>query len=381
MRRVVLAVIAGLALVACGPGAPAAGPGGSRGVAPAPSGQAGSAPSGASAAASDHRRQVIDGARAEGEVNAAIQSAWTPEGIWQLEDAVEREFGVRIKINFTPVQNYIQRYSELSSELAAGATPSFDLNQTSDANALLMLENDLLERVDWPILLPTETPPTIVQADGRLAVVYTDHTGLIYDPTTIAEGDAPRSIKELGNPRWRGRFMMWQYTSSYIPWVVMLGREPTLAALRAAMQNGAVADTFVNEYTRFAAKEYPMVMNIGSYFMTAQLRGIPSAFTPLDFSSNTDHSLVVPKRAAHPNAAKLLAAVLVGPEGQRIAESLVGYSNRYYEGSADHRLEQAARAAGFPSFTWWDSADARSLALSAEGQELQREIDRILKGG
>jgi ABC-type Fe3+ transport system substrate-binding protein len=378
MTRTMLAAIVGLLLVACGPGAPS---GGTRGAATEAGAAAGSPASAPAAAAPNLRQQVIDGARAEGQVNAAIQSAWTPGGLAQIEEAIEREFGVRIRINFTPVQNYIQRYSEMSSELAAGATPSFDLNQTSDANALLMLENDLLERVNWAPLLPAGSPPEIVQADGRLAVVYTDHTGLLYDPTVIAEADVPRSIRDLGNPRWRGRFMVWQYTSSYIPWVVMLGREPTLAALRAAMQNGAVADTFVNEYTRFAAKEYPMVMNIGSYFMTAQLRGIPSAFTPLDFSSNTEHSLVIPKRAANPNAAKLLAAVLVGPEGHRIADATVGYSNRHYEGSADYRLEQAARAAGFPSFTWWESAEAKVLALSAEGLELQREIDRILKGG
>jgi hypothetical protein len=151
--------------------------------------------------------------------------------------------------------------------------------------------------------------------------------------------------------------------------------------LRAAMQNGAVAATFVDEFTRFAAKEYPMVMNIGSYYVTAQLQGLPAAFAPLDFSSNADHFLGVPKRAAHPNAAKLLAAVPVGPEGQRIAWEQVGYSSRYYEGSADYRLEQAARAAGFPSFTWWDNPEVKALSVSAEGLELQREIDRILKGG
>jgi hypothetical protein len=175
--------------------------------------------------------------------------------------------------------------------------------------------------------------------------------------------------------------MLAQYPSSYIPWIVMLGREPPLAALRAAIQNGAVTDIYANEYTRFAAKEYPMVKIVGSYYITAQKRGIPAAFTPLDFSSNTDHYVAVPKRAAHPNAAKLLAAVLVGPEGQRIAEEHIGYSNRYYEGSADYRLEEAALAAGFPSFTWWESAEAKALALSAEGQELMREIDRLFKGG
>ena len=124
-----------------------------------------------------------------------------------------------------------------------------------------------------------------------------------------------------------------------------------------------------------------MAMIVGSYAVTAQKRGIAAAFAPLDVSSNGDHFVAVARRVAHPNAAKLVAAVLVGPEGQRIAEEHVGYSSRYYEGSADYRLEQAARAAGFPSFVWWDSAEARALATTPEGLELQKEIEQVLKGG
>jgi iron(III) transport system substrate-binding protein len=387
MMRGLLGLVVCVLIAGCGPSAapaPQAAPPAAGGPSASGAPSAASAPaSGAGASQTDaaYRQQVIDGARAEGQVNAAIQSAWTPDGIKQLEDAIQREFGVAIKINFTPVQNYIQRFAEMSSEVAADTTPSFDLNQTSDANAVMMLDQNLLEAVNWPALLPKGTPPAVVKGDNRLVVVYTDHSGLIYDPTVIPEAEAPRSFKDLANPKWRGKFMLWQYSSAYIPWVVHLGRDQTLAALRAAMQNGAVADTFANEFTRFTAKEYPMIANIGSYYYTAQLRGVPSAFTPLDLSSNADHFVVVPRKAAHPNAAKLLAAVLAGPEGQRIAEALVGYSSRYYEGSADARLEQAARAAGFPSFVWWESAEAKAIALSPEGQEIQKEIERVLQGG
>jgi iron(III) transport system substrate-binding protein len=391
MMRSLMGLVVCVLIAGCGPSAapaPAAKAPSAAGAPPAsgaPSAASAPAPAVGAAASSQsdaaYRQQVIDGARVEGQVNAAIQSAWTPDGIKQLEEAIQREFGVAIKINFTPVQNYIQRFAELSSELAADTTPSFDLNQTSDANAVMMLDQNLLEAVNWPALLPKGTPPAVVKGDNRLVVVYTDHSGLIYDPTVISEAEAPRSFKDLGNPKWRGKFMLWQYSSAYIPWIVHLGRDQTVGALRAAMQNGAVADTFANEFTRFTAKEYPMIANIGSYYYTAQLRGVPSAFTPLDLSSNADHFVVVPRKAAHPNAAKLLAAVLVGPEGQRIADAHVGYSSRYYEGSADSRLEQAARAAGFPSFVWWESPEAKAIALSPEGQEIQKEIERVLQGG
>lgn len=374
MKRVLVALLVGLVTVA-GCGAPAA-PAAPTGGAPRAAAAGGAAPP----AADSYRQQVIDGARREGEVNAAIQSSWTPEGLRELEAAIEREYGVRVKINYSPVQAYPQRLAELSSEVAAGVTPSFDLHQTSDATALMMLEQDLLDTTDWSALLPAGTP-NVVQGDNRLVVIYTDHSGLIYDPTVIAAADVPRSLRDLGNPRWRGKFMLWQYPSAYLPWAVKLGREPLLAAVRAAVHNGASADTFANTFTRFTAKEYPMVMNIGSYYYTAKLRGVSAALAPLDISTNSDHTVAVPRRAAHPNAARLLAAVLAGPEGQRISDKFIGASSRYYEGSADYQLEEAARAAGFDSFSWLGNTEARSLALSPEGQELQRELDRILKGG
>src|SRR5207248_6410861 len=134
----------------------------------------------------------------------------------------------------------------------------------------------------------------------------------------IPDAEVPRSIKDLGQPRWRGKVMLFISPTVYWPWVIRLGRDETYAALRALIQNGAVADTYPNQLTRFAAREYSLATTGVTFQQIAQARGIPSRFTPIDFSANTDHYAFVAQRAAHPNAAKLLAAVLAGPEGQRL---------------------------------------------------------------
>jgi ABC-type Fe3+ transport system substrate-binding protein len=360
--------------------APPAAPASKSGSAPAGGAPGASAGSGGSAAPS-YRQQVIDGARREGEVNALIQSTWTPDGLRQLEDAVEKEYGVRIKINFTPVGNYPQRVATLATELAANTTPSFDVYQSSNANSGSMLQQDLLQAVDWQAILPQGTPSGLIQGDNRLLVVYTDHSGLMYDPSVIPEAEAPRSLRDFGNPRWRGRFMLWQYTNSFIPYVIMLGKDETLGALRAAVRNGAVADTYANEFTRFAAKEYPMVAIAASFYQTAQVRGIPSAFLHLDFANQAEHHVAVARNVAHPNAARLLTAVLVGPEGQRIQHELLGIDSLYYPNTGEYRLAEQARAAGLPIFSWANNPAAVEFSLGPEGQQIQREIDQILKGG
>jgi iron(III) transport system substrate-binding protein len=370
MRPVAIAsLVTALLAVACGPGAGPAPPGERPGAAAAPP------------AAPSARDQVVAAARAEGVVNAAIQSTFTPETIQRLEDAIEREYGVRLRINFTPVGNYGQRSAELLSEIQAGTTPSYDLYQSSDTTSAILRNGGAVERVDWAPLLPAGTPPEMIAADGAHLIIYTDRFGLMYDPNVISESEVPRSLKDLANPRWRGRYMVFVTPTTYLPWVVQLGREETLAALRAAVQNAGGADTLPGQFTRYTAKEYPMILVTGSFYLTAQLRGIPARFTPLDVSINSDHHVSVARRAAHPNAAKLLAAVLAGPEGQRISAESVGVGTRYYPDSSDSKLEAEARGAGFPSFSYKDHPEAITFALSPEGQELIREMDRILQGG
>jgi ABC-type Fe3+ transport system substrate-binding protein len=372
MHRVALGLLASLlAGLACAPAAPSqpSKAGGSSTTASAPLSDA------------DYRQQVIDAARAEGEVTATLHTSWPPEGIQQLEDAIEREYGVRLKINFTPIGNYTQRAAQFLSEVEANATPSFDLYQSSDTSSATLRRSNAVEPVRWAALLPAGTPPGAIVADGEHVVVYTDHSGLMSDPAVVSDAEVPRSLKDLRNPKWRDKVILFATATNYLPWVIRLGREETLAAVRAAVRNGAITDTFPGMLTRYAAKEYPLVTIGVTFHHLAQARGIPSRFTPLDFSYNTDHHVSVARRAVHPNAAKLLAAVLAGPEGQKIEAQHIGVGSRYYADTREAQLEHEALAAGYPSFTWVDNPDGLAFALSPEGEALLHEIDQILKGG
>src|SRR6266849_326212 len=179
MERLILGVVASAALLAAcaqplassGASAPAVVPA----AAPAP------------ADAATYRQQVIDGARAEGEANILLSSIWTPEALKQVEDAVEREYGVRLKMNRTPSTNYGAHAATLLSELAANATPSYDMHQSSDASSSLLMQADALEPVNWAALLPAGTPPEVVQGDNRVLVTYTSFNGIMYDPAVVPE--------------------------------------------------------------------------------------------------------------------------------------------------------------------------------------------------
>jgi hypothetical protein len=101
----------------------------------------------------------------------------------------------------------------------------------------------------------------------------------------------------------------------------------------------------------------------------------------LDFATDQAHHMSVPRRAAHPNAAKLIMAIIAGPEGQRLAAEYIGAGNRYYSGSSEHRLAERAKAMGLPGFSWWSEPGALDFLLSPAGEEVKRELSQILQGG
>jgi iron(III) transport system substrate-binding protein len=373
MKRLLPGLLSVVALLAaCAQPGPRSGA--SASTAPAPVAGDGAADAG-------YRQQVVDGARAEGEVNILLSNIWTPEALKLVEDAVEKEYGVRLKINRTPSTNYGAHAATLISEQAANATPSYDMHQSSDASSAVLLQADALEPVDWAAILPAGTPPEVIQGDNRLLATYTSFTGMMYDPAHVPESEAPRSLKDLANPRWRGKVMLTSSPDTLTAYAFKWGRDETLAALRPVMQNGTFTGTYFDQETRYAAKEVAMIQVSSIIFSSARLHGIPGNFTLLDFAISSSHHLSVPRRAAHPNAAKLIAAVIAGPEGQRIAAEHVGSSNRYYTGSWEQRLQEQALAAGMPEFSWWSEPGALDFLLSPAGEAVKKDIATVLQGG
>ncbi len=346
-----------------------------------PSARAPAAPPPESVDAAAYRQQVIDGARTEGTAHILLSPIWTDDTLRLVEDAIERQYGVRIKISRTPTNNYPVHATTLMSELAANVTPSYDLHQSSDSSSAMLLNANALEPVNWQALVPAGTPPEVIQGDNRLLASYTAYNGLWYDPTQVAESEVPRSLKDLASPRWRGKVGLAMYPNYHMPYLFTWGRDETLSTLRAIMQNGAFVGTFFDIDTRIAAKEIAMGTVNSLIYNSARMRGMPGGFTLMDIAPDAAHHLSVPRRAARPYAAKLIAATIAGPAGQRIAAEHIGVGNRYYSGSSEQRLTDLALAHSLPPFSWFGEPGALDFLLSPAGEELTREIGTILQGG
>lgn len=331
-------------------------------------------------AASDALKQVLEAARKEGEVDAVLPSSLTPDGVSKIEKAIGEKYGVNLKLNYTPARSYPQLTSQAISEFRSKVTPSYDIHVSSDSNMYDAVTAGVLEKIDWAPLLPEGTPPNVVQFSGQSVAVYTGHVGLLYHPQVVSPREAPASLTDLGNAKWKGKVVIFPYTDLYSAYAILYGKSRILTDLKALMKNGAVVDTYPSAFRRYTLGEYSMILITSAFYEQAEKKAIAARFKSLDFAYLTIHQLGVRKNARHPNAGKLLSAFMSGPEAHRLWEGEIGNGNAFYPDSYEHKLALEAQKAGLKSFRWADWPGALEFMGSKASDELAKEMGTILRG-
>lgn len=287
--------------------------------------------------------QLIEKAKREGVVDAALPASLTERGARAVAEGIRQKYGVDLKINYTPSQVYAQISAQAVTEHKTGVPPSYDLVVGDDSAIFPMARAGALEQVDWLALLPAGTPKETIVYEKRALVVFTAFAGLLYDPKKISAKEAPSSLRQLADPKWKGKVIVSSYPTTWLRQLRHLGREESLSQIKAIMKNGAMVQTWPAAFTRFTAGEYPMVAMISdTFYYAAKKRGISAAFKPHEIPALGQHCVGVRTGAKHPNAAKLLAAFLAGPEAVRIWQEVASNVNAYYPAliPSEYRLSE-----------------------------------------
>lgn len=330
-------------------------------------------------AGSEELSLVVEAARKEGVIDAALPSSLTTEGAKKVEKAIAEAYGVPLKVNYTPSRSYPRMTSQAITEFRSGLPPSYDIHISSGSNMSDMVRAGALEKINWSPLLPEGTPSGVVQFGGESVGVYTGHVGLLYNPQVIRPEEAPSSLSDLGKDKWRGKFVIFPYTDLYSAYALVSGKDYILNVLKALMNNGAVVDLYPSAFTRFTVGEYPMILITSAFYWRALKKGIPARFKSLDFAYMTIHQLGVRKKARHRNAAKLLIAFMSGPEAHKIWEGEIGNGNAFYSDSYERKLALEAQKLGMKSFRWEEWPGALQFMASKASEELAKEMTKILR--
>jgi iron(III) transport system substrate-binding protein len=353
-RRVLRAVgtVVALALLLAACGAPATGSSGAPSGATKPSGD--SAASGPGGAASqpagkpstvpeialyqgaDREQVLLDGARAEGGLVFYNSLTWM--------DTVAREF--EKKYPFVQVEIYRADSNDLTSRLInehKAGRYTVDVIETTP-EALAVLDDEGLLQEYWSPDLAAY--PAETQVKGKQGVVYwgdrENHVGLGFNTSVVPPGEAPRTLDDLLDPRWKGKMTI-AGSSTGVNWLGtaldVKGRDyvQRLASQEVKVQNvsGAALAQLV------VSGEVPLSPTIfDSNIYTAKEKGAPVEWHPLEpVVSNLGYSTII-ARAPHPHAALLFLDYLHSREGQEVVLKGGLSSPRSDVGSLDARYQK-----------------------------------------
>jgi len=308
-------------------------------------------------------------------VDATLQSSLTPRGVAAVQEAIRKKYGVDLRVNYSPARSYPEIQAKAVTEHKAGAPPSFDLITAGESHVFELAEAGAVERVDWGALLSPGTPPEGVVFGGAGLVVNTAFVGLLYNPKVVRPEEAPASLKDLANPKWRGKILVPPYTSTWMTQAIPMGRQASLSVVEAILKNGAVVTQWPTAVNRFTLGEYPMVALISeSFFHQLKSRGVSAGFRPLDAAYVSQHIVAVRTNARHPNAAKLLAAFLAGPEAVKIWQEIATNPNFYYRGKSPFELGPEWQ--GVRPWLW--TPERLRYKSTPEVEAWEEEIGRLL---
>jgi ABC-type Fe3+ transport system substrate-binding protein len=342
-----LSLLAGAALLlaACqqpaAPAAPKAPP-----VAQAPAAPQPPPASAAPAATNPELQRLIDGARQEGQLNIVWSSTYDATA---FVDGFNRAYGLNLNVRYTPVPNFRAAAFQVIQEVQAGRTPSSDVVLMSSILLSRMVEADSVEPIDWS-WAPNVQNPALLAPQGLGVVVAELAYGISYN-THLLTGDlVPRTMQDLLKPELKGRV-------ASTPQAIGFGElgspdmwgEQRLFDYVTKLSPQLVGLMLCSEETRIASGEFAafaLDCSPGSTLL-AKSKGQPVDYViPADGAMRSPAYLIVPRGAAHPNAARLWVNYMLSREAQDRFYALNFTDTHLVPGSKSARYYEDLEAAG-----------------------------------
>ncbi len=373
-----------LAVGACAPVAtPAPSSSVPRADAARPSAQAAPAPTSPEPAVSPELQAMIEGARQEGNLSFVWGSTLGGnEGMRRHAEAFNKHYGLNLDVRFTPGPSMTQMALRLAQESETARTTSTDVFLGYGDHMVTAVRANVLEAVDWASWAPNVRNPKSVAAGGAAVEFSSGLPGITYHSGRVTGSAVPRTLEDLLKPEYKGRIAAQQaaawFNSLAAPELWGEARTMDYVARFAGQTAGFIRCT---DHERIASGEFDLFAldcnHANSFTLKAQ-------GAPIDFVAPGDAPLIaplymaVPRRAAHPNAAKLWINYLLSREGQDLTYDTDFADSPLIAGSRTARDIERSLPAGAQAATvdldFYQRNDPEDLS------RIQAEQIRILQG-
>lgn len=193
--------------------------------------------------------------------------------------------------------------------------------------------------------------------DAEVGPIYRNTpVGIVYNRSSVSAADAPKSLEELLNPKYKGKIVMpdpTQHTTT-IQWLAslykLMGKEK---ADRFIQDLGAskpfMVESFAPAAERVSTGETPLAISLIRYTVTYADKGAPVDYVRMGKMLSTGQYLALSKKPNHPNGAKAFIDFFLGDESMRILAKMGEFVNRkgIYPPLADANKIQAVEMDDF----------------------------------
>jgi iron(III) transport system substrate-binding protein len=249
---------------------------------------------------------LLEAAKAEGKV-AIGGFGFDPEEVATLEKGFKKRFGFPVKISHDPTH-----IRDLPPKVIAGG---FDAVEVNVGGGYQIMESERgLVQVDWSLFYPEfpqlEEIYNRRPAEDTPCVLYLNAIfGIVYNTKLVKEHELPDTLEDFADPKWKGRFVVWDNGNPFDFIALKYGKERALELARKIKANKPILSRSAALLTLIAGGE----AHLGATAITAALgeiaKGAPLGVKPYkDIIPALNNQLCVVDKAPDPNMAKLFAA-------------------------------------------------------------------------
>ena len=331
--------------------------------------------------------ELVEGARKEGVLNVMLPGQATPELVRGLEGAMNKYYGLNLKVSHSAAGSYTKTASIAVAEHRTGTRPTFDATIGGTEHITEMLDAGALQPIPgWKELLPKGAPrddtsivPRVLK-DTSFKFVDNFHI-VIYNTKLISRNDVPKKLADFGNPKYKEKFAVPPFLTTVAMAMVTHGRDKALEIYRTWGKNNPKVLSYNHGVDRIVFGEIAFMPYPNEYdYFQRKEAGDPVGMSVIqDLVPWTPRYMAVRANAPHSNAAKLWVLFNAGPEAQRLWEKEAKWINLSYpQQSQGDEVQKLFKETGARIAAWEESdesiAHMRWFSSTKEGREYQKKL-------
>ena len=200
---------------------------------------------------------------------------------------------------------------------AAAKRVSVDVAMGSLPRMGPLVERDLLVKEDLDNLPNLDRKAILLE--GRYFATYSMVLGIIYNTNLVPPNKVPKKWEDLLNPEWKNKISVGRTTLALGVLLQVWDENKAVNYLKALRKQGLViANDLVTAGNRCADGETAFGDTSLTLMPRYKKKKIPVDVAPISPQRDVPYGTYTVKGAKHPNAAKLLKAFLITPEGKAL---------------------------------------------------------------